>query len=116
MLILLKIGCRSESMAEKFVGWGSLSFYPFQIEKLFYTRALGDGPRNFEPWSNDEDDTCAGTPSPSYHTTATGRRLSSDRFNVHRSPIRWVFSATGLELVTCQPRSHILTTTQPQPH
>ncbi|GFU67067.1 hypothetical protein TNCV_4969161 [Trichonephila clavipes] len=22
-----------------------------------YTRAFGDGPRNFEPWSNDEDDT-----------------------------------------------------------
>ncbi|GFV45360.1 hypothetical protein TNCV_4490961 [Trichonephila clavipes] len=27
-----------------------------------YTRAFGDGPRNFEPWSNDEDDTCAGAP------------------------------------------------------
>ncbi|GFT82131.1 histone-lysine N-methyltransferase SETMAR [Trichonephila clavipes] len=24
-----------------------------------YTRALGDGPRNFEPWSSDEDDTRA---------------------------------------------------------
>ncbi|GFX19870.1 hypothetical protein TNCV_1434311 [Trichonephila clavipes] len=23
-----------------------------------YTRAFGDGPRNFEPWSSDEDDTC----------------------------------------------------------
>ncbi|GFV86717.1 hypothetical protein TNCV_3964471 [Trichonephila clavipes] len=22
-----------------------------------YTRAFGDGPRNFEPWSSDEDDT-----------------------------------------------------------
>ncbi|GFT44515.1 hypothetical protein TNCV_72211 [Trichonephila clavipes] len=22
-----------------------------------YARAIGDGPRNFEPWSNDEDDT-----------------------------------------------------------
>ncbi|GFW14140.1 hypothetical protein TNCV_3547291 [Trichonephila clavipes] len=26
--------------------------------KLFsYTRAFGDGPRNFEPWSSDDDDT-----------------------------------------------------------
>ncbi|GFY15766.1 hypothetical protein TNCV_1284111 [Trichonephila clavipes] len=42
-----------------------------------YTRALGNGPRNFEPWSSDVDDTCAGTPSPNYHTTGTGRRFSS---------------------------------------
>ncbi|GFY18759.1 methyltransf_25 domain-containing protein [Trichonephila clavipes] len=27
-----------------------------------YTRAFGDGPRNFEPWSSDVDDTRAGTP------------------------------------------------------
>ncbi|GFU12993.1 RNase H domain-containing protein [Trichonephila clavipes] len=33
-----------------------------------YTKAFGDGPRNFEPWSSDEDETCAGTPSPRYHT------------------------------------------------
>ncbi|GFT79116.1 hypothetical protein TNCV_3094711 [Trichonephila clavipes] len=26
-----------------------------------YSRAFGDGPRNFEPWSSDEDDTGAGT-------------------------------------------------------
>ncbi|GFX67506.1 hypothetical protein TNCV_3463951 [Trichonephila clavipes] len=26
-----------------------------------YTRAFGDGPRNFEPWSSDMDDTRAGT-------------------------------------------------------
>ncbi|GFW76981.1 hypothetical protein TNCV_2593611 [Trichonephila clavipes] len=42
-----------------------------------YTRAFGDGPRNFEPWSNDVDDTLAGTPSPNYHTTPTGGRFSS---------------------------------------
>ncbi|GFW99062.1 hypothetical protein TNCV_3008321 [Trichonephila clavipes] len=37
-----------------------------------YTRAFGDGPRNFEPWSSDVDDTSAGTPSPNYHITPTG--------------------------------------------
>ncbi|GFW52998.1 hypothetical protein TNCV_2822991 [Trichonephila clavipes] len=31
------------------------------------TRAFGDGPRNFEPWSSDVDDTWAGNPSPNYH-------------------------------------------------
>ncbi|GFT66594.1 hypothetical protein TNCV_2737831 [Trichonephila clavipes] len=41
-----------------------------------YTVALGDGPRNFEPWSSDVDDT-AGIPSPNYHTTPMGGRLSS---------------------------------------
>ncbi|GFW77657.1 uncharacterized protein TNCV_133481 [Trichonephila clavipes] len=42
-----------------------------------YTRAFGDGPRNFEPWSSDVDDTCPGPPSPNYHTTPTGGRFSS---------------------------------------
>ncbi|GFX45878.1 hypothetical protein TNCV_3607391 [Trichonephila clavipes] len=42
-----------------------------------YTMAFGDGPRNFEPWSSDEDDTWAYTPSPNNHTTPTGGRLSS---------------------------------------
>ncbi|GFV66570.1 hypothetical protein TNCV_3894611 [Trichonephila clavipes] len=36
-----------------------------------YTWAFGDGPRNFEPWSSDVDDTRDGTPSPTYHTTPT---------------------------------------------
>ncbi|GFV65770.1 uncharacterized protein TNCV_4154061 [Trichonephila clavipes] len=42
-----------------------------------YTRSFGDGPRNFEPWSSDVDDTLAGTPSPNYHTTPMGGRFSS---------------------------------------
>ncbi|GFU75249.1 hypothetical protein TNCV_2056921 [Trichonephila clavipes] len=34
---------------------------------------IGDGPRNFEPLSRDEDDTSALAPFyPSYHTTPTG--------------------------------------------
>ncbi|GFV89735.1 hypothetical protein TNCV_827271 [Trichonephila clavipes] len=46
-----------------------------------YTRAFGDGPRNFEPWLSDVDDTLAGTPSPNYHTTPTGGRFSSRQVN-----------------------------------
>ncbi|GFX10085.1 hypothetical protein TNCV_4539561 [Trichonephila clavipes] len=49
---------------------------PIKLTK-HYTRAFGDGPRNFEPWSSDVDDTRAGTPSPNYHTTPTGGRFSS---------------------------------------
>ncbi|GFW96635.1 uncharacterized protein TNCV_2846921 [Trichonephila clavipes] len=42
-----------------------------------YSRAFGDGPRNFEPWSRDVDDTSAGTSSPNSHTISTGGRFSS---------------------------------------
>ncbi|GFV36836.1 uncharacterized protein TNCV_3123771 [Trichonephila clavipes] len=37
------------------------------------------------------------------------------RFNVHRCPTRRVFSGTGLELMTYQPRSNTLTTGLPRP-
>ncbi|GFU86568.1 hypothetical protein TNCV_4480041 [Trichonephila clavipes] len=33
-----------------------------------YSRAYGDGPRNFEQRSSVDDETRAGTPSPNYHT------------------------------------------------
>ncbi|GFY13775.1 hypothetical protein TNCV_4961441 [Trichonephila clavipes] len=39
-------------------------------------RVFGNRPRNFEPWSSDEDDTWADTPSPDFHTTPTGRHWS----------------------------------------
>ncbi|GFT22211.1 uncharacterized protein TNCV_3272491 [Trichonephila clavipes] len=42
-----------------------------------YSRAFGDGPRNFEPWSSDEDDTLARAPSLNYYTTPMGGRLNS---------------------------------------
>ncbi|GFY18712.1 uncharacterized protein TNCV_2399341 [Trichonephila clavipes] len=48
------------------------------FKAISYSRAFGEGSRNFEPRSSDEDDTRAGTPSPNYHTTPTGGRLSSD--------------------------------------
>ncbi|GBN42088.1 hypothetical protein AVEN_25751-1 [Araneus ventricosus] len=38
-------------------------------------RLFWDGPRHFEPWLDDEDDTRDGTPSPNFHTTPTGGRL-----------------------------------------
>ncbi|GFV01709.1 hypothetical protein TNCV_2774051 [Trichonephila clavipes] len=81
-------------------------------EAQVYTRAFGDGPRNFEPWSSDVDDTLA--PPPNYHTTPTGGRFSY-RFNVHRCPTRRVFSGTGIELMTCLPWLDTLTTGLPQP-
>ncbi|GBM64747.1 hypothetical protein AVEN_129114-1 [Araneus ventricosus] len=36
-----------------------------------------DEPRNFELRSVEEDDTCAGNSSPTFHTTLEGRRLTS---------------------------------------
>ncbi|GFW60757.1 hypothetical protein TNCV_571031 [Trichonephila clavipes] len=35
---------------------------------LPYTIAIDNEPRTFEPWSSEEDDTSAGTPSPNFHT------------------------------------------------
>ncbi|GFW31585.1 hypothetical protein TNCV_4420181 [Trichonephila clavipes] len=42
-----------------------------------YTRAFGDGPRNFEPWSSDVNEPELAPLSPNYHTTPTGGRFSS---------------------------------------
>ncbi|GFW57923.1 hypothetical protein TNCV_1418701 [Trichonephila clavipes] len=75
-------------------------------------RAFGDGPRNFEPRSSDEV-----TPElapPLLTTTPTGERLIPHRFNLHRSPLRRVFSGTGLELVAYQPRLDIWITKLPR--
>ncbi|GFU66085.1 hypothetical protein TNCV_4480311 [Trichonephila clavipes] len=62
------------------VAWHSSSSRPITC----YTRAFGDGPRNFEPWSSDVDDTSAGTLSPNCHTTPQEDVSTLDRFNVHR--------------------------------
>ncbi|GFW42469.1 uncharacterized protein TNCV_4256641, partial [Trichonephila clavipes] len=65
---------------------------------VIYTRAFGDGPRNFEPWSSDVE------LAPPLLTTTPHQRedvSALDRFNVHRCPpTRRVFSGTGIELVT----------------
>ncbi|GBO43576.1 hypothetical protein AVEN_271754-1, partial [Araneus ventricosus] len=45
-----------------------------------------DGPRNFEPRSDDEDDTCAATPSPNFHAI-NGRQFAHyGRFSVPQAP------------------------------
>ncbi|GFW37714.1 hypothetical protein TNCV_4629191 [Trichonephila clavipes] len=59
-----------------------------------YIRVFSDGPLNFEPWSSDEGNTRAGTPSPNFPTPSTRRRMKPDRFNVHPSSTRQVFSGT----------------------
>ncbi|GFV88777.1 uncharacterized protein TNCV_3355291 [Trichonephila clavipes] len=63
--------------------------------KTHYTRAFGDGPRNFEPPEL----------APRHLTTTPHQRedvSALDRFNVHRCTTRRVLSGTGLELVTTQ--------------
>ncbi|GFV74835.1 hypothetical protein TNCV_1040731 [Trichonephila clavipes] len=45
-------------------------------------RAIGDGYRNFEPWSSDEDDTRADSPSKLQH-----QWKDIGRFKVHRPPL-----------------------------
>ncbi|GFX78087.1 hypothetical protein TNCV_972411 [Trichonephila clavipes] len=54
--------------------------------------ARGDEPRNFEPWSSDEDNLCASTLSPSFHTVPTGERLSLDIFNGQSPPLHGISS------------------------
>ncbi|GFV77011.1 hypothetical protein TNCV_690811 [Trichonephila clavipes] len=44
-----------------------------------YTKAFGKGPRNFEPWSTDEDDTRTRTTSPNpHHTNGRSFELYTD--------------------------------------
>ncbi|GFU38305.1 hypothetical protein TNCV_2433001 [Trichonephila clavipes] len=44
-----------------------------------------EGPRNFDPRSCGEDDTCAAIPSLNFHAISTGEFLSFAKFNVHQS-------------------------------
>ncbi|GBM85804.1 hypothetical protein AVEN_273658-1, partial [Araneus ventricosus] len=59
------------------------------------TRGLfWDGPRSFEPWSDDEDDAWDGTPSPNFRVTPTGGCLAA-RYDLAcnrphtRSDLQW---------------------------
>ncbi|GFW39771.1 hypothetical protein TNCV_2419371 [Trichonephila clavipes] len=47
-------------------------------------------------------------PFPSFHITPTGGRLSFEKFNLHRTPTRRIFSGTRLELMTHHPRVRYL--------
>ncbi|GBO03349.1 hypothetical protein AVEN_132871-1 [Araneus ventricosus] len=51
--------------------------YPQSCSLSFNTSASLEGPRNFEPRSNDEDGTLAVTPSPNFRTTPAGGRLAT---------------------------------------
>ncbi|GFX72823.1 hypothetical protein TNCV_2864301 [Trichonephila clavipes] len=66
-----------------------------------YTKAVGYGPRNFEPWSSNEDDTWAGNPSPSYHTTLPRGHLNSRQIERGSLPFKAGLVVRWLELVTC---------------
>ncbi|GFW64093.1 uncharacterized protein TNCV_707981 [Trichonephila clavipes] len=75
-------------------------------------RAIGDGLRNFEPRSSEENDTrTVSPPSPSFHTTPTRRRLSLDIFNMYQPLIPTQplvptgLVAVKLELMTNRPRA-----------
>ncbi|GBM01185.1 hypothetical protein AVEN_253594-1 [Araneus ventricosus] len=46
-------------------------------------------PRLFKSWSDDEDDTKVGIPSPNFHASPAGCRLTLDEFNVHQAPIKY---------------------------
>ncbi|GBM19274.1 hypothetical protein AVEN_133760-1, partial [Araneus ventricosus] len=54
--------------------FSSVQLSSVTLTSLFQaTRGLfWDGPRNFEPRSDDEDDTSAGTPSPNFRITSEG--------------------------------------------
>ncbi|GFV51720.1 uncharacterized protein TNCV_1320761 [Trichonephila clavipes] len=64
-----------------------------------YTRAFGDGPRNFEhgqvTWTTPELAPPLLTPTPHQREDVS----ALGRFNVHRCPTRRVFNGIGLELV-----------------
>ncbi|GBN70773.1 hypothetical protein AVEN_84384-1 [Araneus ventricosus] len=79
------------------------------------TRGLfWDGPRNFEPRSDDEDDTRAGTPSTKFHATPTGGRLTTTYdLACNRPHTRRIFSGIGSR--TLRPQSRDLTTRPPRP-
>ncbi|GBL75401.1 hypothetical protein AVEN_194593-1 [Araneus ventricosus] len=49
----------------------------YYVKKKATCGLFWDGPPNFEPWSDDEDDTWAGTSSPNFHSTPTGERLAT---------------------------------------
>ncbi|GFV42113.1 hypothetical protein TNCV_3544401 [Trichonephila clavipes] len=72
-----------------------------------YMRAFGDGPRNFEPWSSDVDDTCELTPpSTNYRTTPTRGRFSSRQIERASLPytvgLEWYWARTR-DKARCDP-------------
>ncbi|GFU93863.1 hypothetical protein TNCV_1660871 [Trichonephila clavipes] len=54
--------------------------------KSLFSYKDGDRPRNLEPWSSDEDDTCSGTP-PLLTTSPAGGRLSYRQIQTPDIPV-----------------------------
>ncbi|GFX10188.1 hypothetical protein TNCV_1865861 [Trichonephila clavipes] len=63
---LIGIGCRAHVIPNAIKS---------TADGLDYTRAFGDGPRNFEPWPSDVDDNCELTP-PLLTTTPRQREVT----------------------------------------
>ncbi|GFX95365.1 hypothetical protein TNCV_3684171 [Trichonephila clavipes] len=68
-----------------------------EIEHKATAVTTGDGSRNFEPWSSDEDDTSAGIVVSNLPHHSNGKASSLKRFNVH-PPRRRVFSSTKFRI------------------
>ncbi|GFT71237.1 hypothetical protein TNCV_3002291 [Trichonephila clavipes] len=99
----------SESNSSRFLIWNEgVNNY---IALFSYTKAFGDGPGNFEPWSSNVNDALVWQLLS--YTTPREDVQALDRFNVHRYPTWRVFRGTGL--VTSQLRSDTLTTRLPRP-
>ncbi|GBM76685.1 hypothetical protein AVEN_48807-1 [Araneus ventricosus] len=71
---------------------------------------------NFEPRSDDKDDTRAGTPSPNFRTTPAGRRLTTTYdLTCSRPHTRQIFGGIGFEPGTLRPRNRDLYHRSPRP-
>ncbi|GBM29554.1 hypothetical protein AVEN_206396-1 [Araneus ventricosus] len=80
------------------------------------TRGLfRDGPRNFEPRSDDEDDTRAGTPSPNFSATPEGGRLATTYDLAGNRPHGGTSMESGFEPATLRFRCRDLTTRPQRP-
>ncbi|GFV32271.1 hypothetical protein TNCV_1675571 [Trichonephila clavipes] len=53
LVLLLSLVCDAGEVIEITISYGEA----LSADILSYKRAFGNGPRNFKPWSSDEDDT-----------------------------------------------------------
>ncbi|GFW46094.1 hypothetical protein TNCV_3277111 [Trichonephila clavipes] len=69
-------------------------------------QAFDDGPRNFELWPSDEDDTSTDTPPPFPNYCTNGRMFEPRHILTAEDPLsaRRFFSGTKLEFMTLQSR------------
>ncbi|GFW61243.1 hypothetical protein TNCV_3377581 [Trichonephila clavipes] len=73
---LLNLSIDSKMLTSQVFQYNTKRWKSRDARSVAYTRAFGDGPRIFEPWSSDVDDIIF---SPNYRTTPTGTfQLSTD--------------------------------------